>query len=33
MLWDLFEIVAGLLEFVGELMIEAVAKLVSGPKA
>jgi hypothetical protein len=33
MLWDLWEIVAGLLEFVGELMIESVAKLISGPKA
>jgi hypothetical protein len=33
MLWELFEIVAGLLEVVGELMIESVAKLASGPKA
>jgi hypothetical protein len=34
MLWDLLEIAAGLIQEVfGELLIEAVAKLVSGPKA
>jgi hypothetical protein len=33
MLWDLWEIVAGLVEFVGELMIESVATLVRVPKA
>ncbi len=33
MLWDLLEIVAGLVEVFGELMIESVAKLARGPKA
>jgi hypothetical protein len=32
-LWDLLEIVAGLVEVFGELMIESVAKLARGPKA
>ena len=32
MFWDLLEIIAGLMEVFGELMIEVVAKLMSGPK-